>query len=1291
MTHLVKSKGMGIFLRTGDARTPAMRAKEQSSGAGSSKGSDTKSRAKSRRSSGVGSGAGSSGLHDASSLHTGKSRALHQSRPVLFPDERFSDVSGDEDSLPSVEYRDHQSSVTTIRSSANQRNSHLLPYSANINNGTSEGIIRLSRGSGGASFQSQRDDVSDTYTTLGDHESSFSGGGGLTRGGVGTGRSAARASGGSKTAPLQLSPAEYGGLSTPLSDDGGASFSLRTHSTMAPYRAGPGDDGSVNSPATRYAFDTTTMTWTSSCIFLRVLHANRAFDQDGQHTCFAVEHVVNARTVIPMTAKVFRRTVKAAPTEDDYFAKGQCQALAECYAHRFNSVKPRPGESKPVLPLLTQRNICRIAEADIPLHYADDKKGFYSYHTEDTHELVFMLEPNPAECVAEGVPFGADNRQPSYAPSNLHPLQLAELTDAFSHFVFEKGADQFALSKFQNLDGFLVDPVVSTVDRKGYGSANAGVRGVRDCVNLHVCNPHCRAVALRPLLDPNLVAKAASDPNAAMPVRSPVSQAQIDDNFYVRVSLGILEYRGPCVLYKEMPLPAVPPTAADYPSSHASPAPAAANAALLPPIAYVDPAAMPVTVSGIKYIYSKTEFKWFPVEVAVTLTNPAAPVSKDSRSVVYEADESFSDGQLVNKIFVRVLRRNHIVDNDYMNVMDMYVLCSQLAMAFNTFHQKTVYHKLVHFMERHVVRVPGGSLTPEMKESGSLFFSNLSTDSDDLLFIIEPVDARLQFARAVEDYDDARTAGEAYVDSDDDYYGEHAKAQEDRTKPSQSGADGKPIAANEAIEWRQVLGAFNHFCYLRTNRYFTVSDASFAFKMKPYAGQPSECTDDVEGGSLIDPSISTMDGQGFPGANGANSAVMQCVEDHRCSALCGLLGFSPMRSISNSNPTLSTAGGRRRDTNRIEHMVKTVGQHYIFPATKYVFDLDALDWTSSSIWVRVENPYQALGMGAMRVAFKVAEVSCGLAPYENAQVAKVFRQNINNVTERDYFNEAALQNICHRYGQLFSKAAADCPALSPREDTTQLSFIPLTVVSIERAAVPPVLLSKSKGFFAYRTKDTHRVLFTLERTLEIWAFTKYNSNGADVFTAPEQRLTPVAKRRRTHILEAAEALSHYSLDHSRGAVLVCDLQGVETELTDPEIHTHDGKGLGIGNRGRDGVTDFVARHRCNFVCKSLKLPALQARVPTVADPAQNEWAVKLTQLIERLDVIAPVVTDLSPGSSSLVRTPHPLSEVGSPTGSPVAANGLPARTTRTVVNNPTRAPAKLSAAAQSPVKAAKKA
>ena len=63
-----------------------------------------------------------------------------------------------------------------------------------------------------------------------------------------------------------------------------------------------------------------------------------------------------------------------------------------------------------------------------------------------------------------------------------------------------------------------------------------------------------------------------------------------------------------------------------------------------------------------------------------------------------------------------------------------------------------------------------------------------------------------------------------------------------------------------------------------------------------------------------------------------------------------------------------------------------------------------------------------------------------------------------------------------------------------------------------------------------------------------------------------------------------QAFSHFTHVHTRGRYLVVDIQGVGDMYTDPQVHSNDGKGFGIGNCGQEGIRKFFATHECNALC-----------------------------------------------------------------------------------------------------------
>ncbi|KAK1752775.1 hypothetical protein QBC47DRAFT_389247 [Echria macrotheca] len=104
-------------------------------------------------------------------------------------------------------------------------------------------------------------------------------------------------------------------------------------------------------------------------------------------------------------------------------------------------------------------------------------------------------------------------------------------------------------------------------------------------------------------------------------------------------------------------------------------------------------------------------------------------------------------------------------------------------------------------------------------------------------------------------------------------------------------------------------------------------------------------------------------------------------------------------------------------------------------------------------------------------------------------------------------------------------------------------------------------------------------------------FVKYNSNSGYVNMGGF--LEPLSTS-KAHM--AAQAFSHFTYERSGGRMLVCDLQGVGNQLTDPAIHTADRNRfkLVVTNLGEAGIKFFFATHLCNSVCGKLGLKTRRA-------------------------------------------------------------------------------------------------
>jgi len=114
----------------------------------------------------------------------------------------------------------------------------------------------------------------------------------------------------------------------------------------------------------------------------------------------------------------------------------------------------------------------------------------------------------------------------------------------------------------------------------------------------------------------------------------------------------------------------------------------------------------------------------------------------------------------------------------------------------------------------------------------------------------------------------------------------------------------------------------------------------------------------------------------------------------------------------------------------------------------------------------------------------------------------------------------------------------------------------------------------------------------MERHVE-GEYVKYNDNWS---WCDEKRNTP-------------QAFSHFTWEASGNKLLICDLQGVGDCWTDPQIHTVDGRGFGKGNAGLQGVRQFMKQHKCNGICRALKLQSVTGRVKT--GDVGTQWGAAL--------------------------------------------------------------------------------
>ncbi|KAJ0404805.1 hypothetical protein P43SY_003481 [Pythium insidiosum] len=84
-----------------------------------------------------------------------------------------------------------------------------------------------------------------------------------------------------------------------------------------------------------------------------------------------------------------------------------------------------------------------------------------------------------------------------------------------------------------------------------------------------------------------------------------------------------------------------------------------------------------------------------------------------------------------------------------------------------------------------------------------------------------------------------------------------------------------------------------------------------------------------------------------------------------------------------------------------------------------------------------------------------------------------------------------------------------------------------------------------------------------------------------------------------------QAFSHFTYEASGRQMLIVDIQGVADHYTDPQIHTRSGKEFGKGNLSVRGFERFLASHRCNPICRYLKLPLNNAKDESDGDDVDS--------------------------------------------------------------------------------------
>ncbi len=138
---------------------------------------------------------------------------------------------------------------------------------------------------------------------------------------------------------------------------------------------------------------------------------------------------------------------------------------------------------------------------------------------------------------------------------------------------------------------------------------------------------------------------------------------------------------------------------------------------------------------------------------------------------------------------------------------------------------------------------------------------------------------------------------------------------------------------------------------------------------------------------------------------------------------------------------------------------------------------------------------------------------------------------------------------------------------------------------------PPKKVDFVKAYLLELIDRPQRPVCAVERFIS-GPYRKHNNNFG--FVSEDERNTP-------------QSFSHFTYEASNHRILVVDIQGVGDCYTDPQIHSMDGVGFGKGNMGVRGFDKFLSTHRCNAVCRYLKLPLINSRPDDMGTVPQSRY------------------------------------------------------------------------------------
>ncbi|GAM19169.1 hypothetical protein SAMD00019534_023440, partial [Acytostelium subglobosum LB1] len=206
-------------------------------------------------------------------------------------------------------------------------------------------------------------------------------------------------------------------------------------------------------------------------------------------------------------------------------------------------------------------------------------------------------------------------------------------------------------------------------------------------------------------------------------------------------------------------------------------------------------------------------------------------------------------------------------------------------------------------------------------------------------------------------------------------------------------------------------------------------------------------------------------------------------------------------------------------------------------------------------------------------------------------VLKLYKKEAEQQTRRElYFDECRMQLVCRDWGHRFNQ----------KNPPKKIEFLMSWVVEL--------------------TDRNGPVLCSIEPLL-VGEFKKNNSNYGAVLN---NRSTP-------------QAFSHFTYERSEKQMIIIDIQGVDDVYTDPQIHTSDGKGFGLGNLGKTGINKFITTHKCNAVCALLGLDVKLGGSTSSSAKNQLRGTMVMPDIVEELMAASPYKSHSKIGANQLAK------------------------------------------------------